>query len=96
MVLKGDDAFFQLPGAKDFYLELEDVITLHLLGTTDTKYNAVTDLLNQDLAFETVINGQVVLTSPRCKVHMAHDENSRDQRCKQSNIFLTAQKCTGF
>jgi hypothetical protein len=61
VVLKGDDAFFELPGAQNFYLELEDVITLHFLETTDAKYDAVAMLMDQGLAFHTTVSGQVCI-----------------------------------
>jgi len=41
LVLKGDDTYFGLPRAKDFYLELEDVVSVHFLETTNTKMDAV-------------------------------------------------------
>jgi hypothetical protein len=61
VVLKGADSFFELPRAKNFYLELEDVVSLHILETTSTKYDAVTALLGAGGAFETVISGEVRL-----------------------------------
>lgn len=58
VVLKGSDSFFELPRAQNFYLELEDVVSLHFLETTNTKFDAVKALIDQGLAFETVVDAQ--------------------------------------
>lgn len=59
VVLKGADTYFELPRAKNFFLELEDVVSLHFLETTTTRFDAVNALIRDGLAFETVIDGEV-------------------------------------
>jgi hypothetical protein len=46
VVLKGADSFFELPRAQNFYLELEDVISLHFLETTRWRFSKVSFLRN--------------------------------------------------
>ena len=59
VVLKGADTFFELPRAKNFFLELEDVVSIHFLETTTVKFDAVNALMLDGQAFETVIDGEV-------------------------------------
>lgn len=43
---------------QDFSLELEDAVSIHILESTSAKYDAVKALIEDGLAFETIIEGQ--------------------------------------
>lgn len=43
---------------QDFSLELEDAVSIHILESTSAKYDAVKALIEDGLAFETIIEGE--------------------------------------
>jgi hypothetical protein len=71
--------------AQKFSLELEDLITIHLLETTTSKYDAVSALMEQGLAFETTIEGEGAATkatiNPTHALTQICPEDGSDMAC---------------
>jgi len=56
LVLKGAEEFFNLPGQLTTSLELEDVVTIHIMESGTRMYNAVLGLLEKGKGFELLVD----------------------------------------